>query len=44
MGVPITTEMIGDAGEIGYRVQPDDYYLPDLDLDGRRDAPRSASR
>jgi proteasome accessory factor B len=32
MGVPITTEMIGDAGEIGYRVRPDDYYLPDLGL------------
>jgi len=32
MGVPITTEMIGDAGEIGYRVKPDDYYLPDLGL------------
>jgi proteasome accessory factor B len=32
MGVPITTEMIGDAGEIGYRVKPDDYYLPELDL------------
>ena len=37
MGVPITTEMIGDGGEIGYRVKPDDYYLPDLDLDRRRD-------
>jgi proteasome accessory factor B len=33
MGVPITTEMIGDAGEIGYRVKPADYYLPDLGLD-----------
>jgi predicted DNA-binding transcriptional regulator YafY len=32
MGVPITTEMIGDAGEIGYRVKADDYYLPELDL------------
>jgi predicted DNA-binding transcriptional regulator YafY len=32
MGVPITTEMIGDAGEIGYRVDPRDYYLPELDL------------
>ena len=37
MGVPITTEMIGDAGEIGYRVKPDDYYLPELDLSARRD-------
>jgi predicted DNA-binding transcriptional regulator YafY len=32
MGVPITIEMMGDAGEIGYRVKPDDYYLPELDL------------
>jgi proteasome accessory factor B len=32
MGVPVTTEMIGDAGEIGYRVKPEDYYLPDLGL------------
>jgi proteasome accessory factor B len=32
MGVPITTEVVGDAGEIGYRVRPDDYYLPDLGL------------
>jgi predicted DNA-binding transcriptional regulator YafY len=32
MGVPITTEPVGDAGEIGYRVKPDDYYLPDLGL------------
>jgi proteasome accessory factor B len=32
MGVPITTEMIGDAGEIGYYVRAGDYYLPDLGL------------
>src|SRR6266498_3582983 len=32
MGVPITTEMIGDAGEIGYYVRARDYYLPDLGL------------
>lgn len=32
MGVPITIEPIGDAGEVGYRVKPDDYYLPDLGL------------
>jgi predicted DNA-binding transcriptional regulator YafY len=38
MGVPITTEMIGDAGEIGYRVKPDDYYLPELDLDAEERA------
>ena len=32
MGVPLTTESIGDTGEVGYRVRPDDYYLPDLGL------------
>jgi len=32
MGVPITTEQLGDGTEIGYRVKPEDYYLPDLDL------------
>ncbi len=32
MGVPITTEVVGDNAEVGYRVRPDDYYLPDLDL------------
>jgi proteasome accessory factor B len=32
MGVPITTAAVGDAGEIGYRVRPDDYYLPNLGL------------
>jgi proteasome accessory factor B len=33
MGVPITTENIGDGSEVGYRVRPDDYYLPDLQLE-----------
>src|SRR4051794_5989052 len=33
MGVPLTTESIGDGSELGYRVRPDDYYLPDLGLD-----------
>jgi len=32
MGVPITMETIGDSNEVGYRVRPDDYCLPDLDL------------
>src|SRR4051812_23296540 len=32
MGVPITTESLDDGVEVGYRVRPDDYYLPDLDL------------
>jgi proteasome accessory factor B len=32
MGVPITMEQVGEAGEVGYRVRPNDYYLPDLGL------------
>lgn len=32
MGVPITTEVVGDNAEVGYRVRPNDYYLPDLSL------------
>jgi predicted DNA-binding transcriptional regulator YafY len=32
MGVPITMETIGDGTEVGYRVRPDDYCLPDLGL------------
>jgi proteasome accessory factor B len=32
MGVPITTEVLGDGGEVGYRVDPDDYYLADFGL------------
>src|SRR6516164_3126238 len=32
MGVPITTEAVGDGSEVGYRVKPEDYYLPDLGL------------
>ena len=32
MGVPLTTEPIGDGSELGYRVRPEDYYLPDLGL------------
>ncbi len=43
MGVPVTTEPIGDGTEVGYRVRPDDYYLPDLGLTPRRQ-PRCASR
>jgi proteasome accessory factor B len=33
MGVPITMETIGDGNEVGYRVRPADYCLPDLGLD-----------
>src|SRR5256885_10821006 len=32
MGVPLTTEPIGDGSELGYRVRPEDYYLPDPGL------------
>jgi proteasome accessory factor B len=33
MGVPITVDPLpGEASEVGYRVRPEDYYLPDLDL------------
>jgi proteasome accessory factor B len=32
MGVPLTTETVGDGAEVGYRVRPDDYYLPELGL------------
>jgi proteasome accessory factor B len=32
MGVPITMVNIGDGAEVGYRVRPDDYCLPDLGL------------
>jgi proteasome accessory factor B len=32
MGVPITTEAVGDGSDVGYRVKPEDYYLPDLGL------------
>lgn len=34
MGVPLRVEPVpfGDANEVGYRVDPDEYYLPDLGL------------
>jgi proteasome accessory factor B len=33
MGVPITIDPLpGEAAEVGYRVRPEDYYLPNLDL------------
>jgi proteasome accessory factor B len=32
MGVPITMETLPESDEIGYRVRPEDYYLPDLQL------------
>jgi proteasome accessory factor B len=38
MGVPLTTESIGDGSELGYRVRPEDYYLPELDLNAEESA------
>ena len=38
MGVPLLTEPIDDGSETGYRVRPEDYYLPDLDLDAEEAA------
>lgn len=32
MGVPITMETIGEVNDVGYRVRPEDYCLPDLGL------------
>jgi predicted DNA-binding transcriptional regulator YafY len=31
-GVPITLERIGGDEQVGYRIRPEDYYLPDLEL------------
>ncbi|MGA8295828.1 MAG: WYL domain-containing protein [Acidimicrobiales bacterium] len=31
-GIPITVERIGGDEQVGYRIRPEDYYLPDLDL------------
>ncbi len=39
MGVPITVEpLASDSLEVGYRVLPEEYYLPDLDLTGEETA------
>jgi proteasome accessory factor B len=38
MGVPLLTEPVGDGSETGYRVRPEDYYLPDLGLDAEETA------
>jgi predicted DNA-binding transcriptional regulator YafY len=38
MGVPLLTEPLGDGSETGYRVRPEDYYLPDLGLDAEETA------
>ena len=32
-GIPIETTMLdGEGGRVGYRIRPEEYYLPDLDL------------
>ena len=32
-GFPVSTEMIGGADQQGYRIRPEDFYLPDLELE-----------
>ncbi len=32
-GVPIAVERIGGEDQVGYRILPEDYYLPELDLE-----------
>lgn len=31
-GIPITVERVGGDEQFGYRIRPEDYYLPELDL------------
>jgi proteasome accessory factor B len=31
-GVPISVEAVDTGGQLGYRIRPEDYYLPELDL------------
>jgi predicted DNA-binding transcriptional regulator YafY len=33
LGVPLTIESVESEQQVGYRILPDDYYLPDLGLD-----------
>jgi predicted DNA-binding transcriptional regulator YafY len=33
LGIPITTAHLNSEEQVGYIVRPEDYYLPDLDLD-----------
>lgn len=33
LGVPLTIEPVDSEQQVGYRIRPDDYYLPDLGLD-----------
>ena len=37
-GVPVLVEPVAGADQLGYRVDPDAYYLPDLDLDPEEQA------
>ena len=37
-GVPVLVESIDGPDQLGYRVDPDAYYLPDLDLDAEEQA------
>ncbi len=32
-GIEVSTEPIGGRDQVGYRIRPEDFYLPDLDLD-----------
>ncbi len=31
-GIPISVEAVDAGGQLGYRIRPEDYYLPELDL------------
>ncbi len=33
LGIPLSIEPVEAAAQQGYRIRPEDYYLPDLDLD-----------
>jgi predicted DNA-binding transcriptional regulator YafY len=33
LGIPISVEPLGGEEQLGYRIHPEDYYLPDLRLD-----------
>jgi len=37
-GVEVTTEKVDGPEQIGYRIQPEDFYLPDLDLSAEEQA------
>ncbi len=33
LGIPLKVEPVSSGGQLGYRIPPDDYYLPELGLD-----------